>query len=147
MAACSGPAEPWEKTVRNLHRPEQRERLQEYLRSSMRLSDEKYILPVEAKPFISTCQRIVRGLYWHEFRDRLPLEVAVDANLVSEIDGITTGMARKDVADGQFIYYFFHLPKEPTVSIWCLIFHKVIRVFLRTNPRRIDEVISSTGRE
>ena len=148
MIAKNGPrdtVELWDKTVRNLHRPETLQRLEEYNRNISPLRDGNWILPVEGDPFISTCQRIVRGLYWHEFRERLPLDLSINADILTDTDGLNTGMVRRDVADRQFVYYFGRLDDEPTVSTWLLMFHDAVPVFVSTNVERINEEMHSRG--
>lgn len=116
----------WETTVRGLRR--QPKRLDELLRHRRYLPElDSYAVSADASAFIPVVEQIVRGLYWHCYKERLPLEVKIQANLMQVGDWLlefSKDMARHSVGDGQFFFFYQKMETHPTISAWILIFHR-----------------------
>ena len=95
--------------------------------------------------------KIIRGLFWHEFHQRIPDSYEVlafwvnslrqsvaAADLAQWIDGIRrllTGSIEKRIGRGVFVYRCQHDPNEPLRSVWGLTFFGRIHVAALTESR------------
>lgn len=137
----------WETTVRGLRRNQTR--LEELLRSRRYLPDlDAYAVAADGSAFVPVVEQIVRGLYWHCYKERLPLEVRITANLMQVGDWLLDypkGMARHSVGDGQFFFFYQRMDLYPTISVWILIFHRQMVAMALTDMALVDRMDRQTG--
>lgn len=127
----------WKGAVRGLRRHSRRV---EEVRSSMRYLPEldRYAVPVDASAFAPMMEWITRGLYWHFFRERLPLDVQIEAKLMrggAWLAEFTSDMARVRVGGEQFFVAYQRMAQHPTISAWVYVFYnRVVGMALTDMP-------------
>jgi len=93
------------------------------------------LLPTNALSAVGI--RIVRGLFWHEYGDRLspttPISVGRIGSVTEIPENLGGAFTKREVADGQFRYGFFRLKDEPDCSCWVLEFHGKITLLAQSN--------------
>lgn len=116
----------WATAARGLKR--QPKRLDELMRTRHYLPElESYAVSIDGSAFIPVVEQIVRGLYWHCYKERLPLGVKIQADLMQVGEWLlefSRDMARHSVGDGQFFFFYQRMDAHPTISAWILIFHR-----------------------
>lgn len=137
----------WETTVRGLKR--NRSRLDDLLRTMRYLPDlNRYALAADGSAFVPVVKQIVRGLYWHCYKERLPSDVDIEANLMQVGDWLleaSQGMTSHSVGDGQFFFFHLRMEAHPTISVWILIFHRQMVAMALTDMALADRIDRQTG--
>lgn len=107
-----------------------------------------YKIRIEIEAFHPMIEWITRGLYWHCYKQRLPLEVQVDTHLVRLGDwlpDLISDMARAVVGIDQFFYAYTRMNEHPTVSVWVFLFHRRLATMAFTDKQLIDRKMSELG--
>lgn len=86
-----------------------------------------YAIEADVPAFQESIEQITRGLYWHCYSDRLPLDTKIDARLMQYGDWVVpfvSDMAKAIVGGDQFFYAYKRMDEHPTVSVWVFVFHR-----------------------
>lgn len=102
-----------------------------------------YAIEADVPTFVDAVDHITRGLYWHCYHERLPLEIQIDARLMRAGDWMerqVNDMARAIVGVDQFFYAYKRMDEHPTVSVWIYLFHRRIAGMAITDVKLADEI-------
>jgi hypothetical protein len=96
----------------------------------------------------SVGNRIVRGLFWHEYGDRFPANRPVSVWQIPSVLAISPtladAMTKREVGQGQFRYAFLRTIDDPWFSVWALQFHGTTTLIAETNANRQRDLLLET---
>jgi hypothetical protein len=127
----------WQPTVRALHRnPRRKASLFEH---AFKLPGTDLIGTLyDAEVFHEMLDRITRGLYWHHYRERLPLGLQMEKHRLdprTELDFLGELNCCR-IGGEQFFYAYNRMETHPTVSAWVYLFHQSLLGIVLTGRAR-----------
>src|SRR5262249_54680339 len=125
------------------------QRVEAFIRG-LRLNQEKGTVHVPQRLSVmrSMAERITRGLYWHRYREPMPMHGEVRSTIISDptqIKEIVERMFGQVVADGQFAYALDRAPDNPSVVVCYLFFHARMIVSVIADWSRAGELIEAAA--
>lgn len=98
----------------------------------------------DAGVFHEMIESVTRGLFWHEYRMRLPMESRIETvRLPPDAMGSIPLSNRRSIAGGQFVYTFDRIATDPTVSAWTFVFHQKLFAWALTDMELVNKVVSA----
>jgi hypothetical protein len=90
-------------------------------------------MKINKRRFDRVADRIIRGLYWHELRTRVPAGYDVmnrQSHFEPVLEQLGTGVAHfvepRQIADGAFMYTIATVPEDPASSVWLSLLYGTI---------------------
>jgi hypothetical protein len=100
------------------------------------------VSPWDKEAYKAVITKMTRGLYFHEFGERLPTDAFVKTYhprwVNSHLLELIGSLPKKRIGSGQFIYAFGRLPEQPLLSLWFFIFHGHHLASAQTAPAGFD---------
>jgi hypothetical protein len=90
-------------------------------------------------------ERIVRGLYWYEFGERLAADLPIRTYFLRDLHSmqdVFANMAVRQVGRGQVLYGFFRYAGRLSCSTWVIIFHRRLLAGALTDHLWLDEEVA-----
>jgi hypothetical protein len=136
----------WDKMASGVRK---NRKLQDKIRqnSSWRSDLNAFEVKIESDAFRPMIEWITRGLYWHVYRDRLPLNIEMEISemrIGEWLPDFVSDMARWKVGGDQFYYACKRMDEHPTVSIWVYVFHHRLVAMAMTDVVLGDSIIAES---
>ncbi len=134
----------WDKMARSV---QQNRKFQDRVRqnSSWRPDLNAFEVKIESDAVKPMVEWITRGLYWHVYRERLPLDTAMqigEMRIGEWLPEFVSDMARRSVGGDQFFFACKRMDEHPTVSVWVYIFHRRLVAMAMTDVALRDKIIA-----
>jgi hypothetical protein len=144
MARVGGETEltcsQFEKMMRGLRRNQKRHIWNKDL--------QQYEVKIESEAFKPMIESITRGLYWHIYGDRLPLDTKIRTARMRVGDWLTefvADMGRYRSGGDQFLFACKRMDEHPTVSVWVFVFHRRVVEMAMTDDELSERLIAQAG--
>jgi hypothetical protein len=109
----------------------------------------RFEVKIESDAFRPMIEWITRGLYWHVYKERLPLDTKIrtaQMRIGEWLPEFVSDMGRYNAGGDQFLYACKRMDDHPTVSIWVYSFHRRLVAMAMTDDdlskRLIAEVLT-----
>jgi hypothetical protein len=124
-------------------------KLSQFIAETMTKTSTGGIAEIPTGALQSVGNRIVRGLFWHEYGERFPANRPISVGQIPSVvvipQTVAKGMTMREVGRGQFRYAFLRSIDDPWFSVWALEFHGLTTLIAETNINRsLNELLGST---
>jgi hypothetical protein len=100
---------------------------------------------IESDAFKPMIEWITRGLYWHVYKERLPLDIQMriaQLRIGEWLPEFVSDMNRLRVGGDQFLYAYNRMDDHPTVSLWVYVFHRRLVAMAMTDVALSEKLIA-----
>jgi hypothetical protein len=107
----------------------------------------RFEVKIESDAFKPMIEWITRGLYWHIYDERLPLDTQMrirQMRIGEWLPEFVSDMGRYGAGGDQFLFACKRMDDHPTVSIWVYVFHRRLIGMAMTDDELSDKLIAET---
>lgn len=108
----------------------------------------QFEVKIESGAFRPMINWITRGLYWHVYGERLPLDTKMRIRQMRDGEWLrefVADMGKYHTGGYQFVFACQRMDEHPTVSIWVYVFHRRLIAMAMTDDGLSDRIITEAG--
>jgi hypothetical protein len=127
----------FEKMVRGVTRDKKRHQWNPHL--------SQFEVKIESDAFRPMIEWITRGLYWHVYGERLPLDTQMrtaQMRIGEWLPEFVSDMGKYQAGGTQFLFACKRMDDHPTVSIWVYVFHWRLIAMAMTNEELSEKLVA-----
>lgn len=106
----------------------------------------QFEVKIESGAFKPMIEWITRGLYWHVYKERLPLDVGMQIaqlRIGEWLPQFVADMGRYSVGGDQFFWACQRMDDHPSVSVWVYVFHRRLIAMAMTDGALSDKLVQT----
>jgi len=106
----------------------------------------QFEVKIESDAFKPMIEWITRGLYWHVYKERLPLDTGMrigQLRIGEWLPQFVSDMGRYRVGGDQFFWACQRMDDHPTVSVWVYVFHRRLIAMAMTDTLLSEKLIDA----